>query len=256
MGQVITMTRCPFHGDTDPSLAIYEDGYYCFGCHKSGKLEQWMVDIAHNKPTANNIHKSNRVKDIEQYDYIYGTDALDFFEARDIRLDIAKEFATTYYSGKLLVPTYNINGEETGKQLRFIHRKPKYRLIPKMVNKQKIYPTYTRPLPEEEFKDSGYIVESVYDAMKLYQATSIPSICILGTNMKTELLMSLFLESQQNSTTWYIMFDPDAHVLSSVLKDRMEAYGIKAKSIILDKKPYEISDDNLLDMILDITEEI
>jgi hypothetical protein len=63
MGKVIAMTRCPFHGDTDPSLAIYDNGYYCFGCHKSGKLEQWMIDLAHEKPvTESSLHKGRAKK--------------------------------------------------------------------------------------------------------------------------------------------------------------------------------------------------
>src|SRR5262249_54349563 len=28
--------RCPFHDDDTPSLHVYDDHYYCFGCHKHG----------------------------------------------------------------------------------------------------------------------------------------------------------------------------------------------------------------------------
>ena len=29
--------RCPFHGDTDPSMVIYPDNtYHCFGCTRHG----------------------------------------------------------------------------------------------------------------------------------------------------------------------------------------------------------------------------
>lgn len=33
---------CPFHGDTKPSLVIYNDtkSFYCFGCQKSGSLDE------------------------------------------------------------------------------------------------------------------------------------------------------------------------------------------------------------------------
>lgn len=29
---------CPFHGDKDASLKVYQDGWHCFGCHKGGDV--------------------------------------------------------------------------------------------------------------------------------------------------------------------------------------------------------------------------
>lgn len=52
-------TRCFLHGDTDPSLQVYEDHWYCHGCHEygdavdlvaryrgvsNGEAAQWIVD--------------------------------------------------------------------------------------------------------------------------------------------------------------------------------------------------------------------
>ena len=122
MGKVVAMTRCPFHGDTDPSLAIYDNGYYCFGCHKSGKLEQWMIDLAHEKPvTESSLHKGRAKKNLDSYSYMYGDDAKDFFEKRNIRPDIAEEFKCKYHRGTLLVDTYDIYGNPSGQQIRYIN---------------------------------------------------------------------------------------------------------------------------------------
>jgi DNA primase len=253
MGQVIAMTRCPFHGDTDPSLAIYENGYYCFGCKKSGKLEQWMTDLAHEKPvTQSALHTSNVVKNVEDYTYLYSDGAKEFFSERKIRLDIVKEFKIKYSRNTLLAPLYNIQGATYGKQIRFLNRKPKYRLIPRIYHKEKMYPTYSRCLPDESFDKGGFIVESVYDAMKLYQATSMPSIAILGTNMRTELLMKLATISQAFDTKWCVFFDPDAHIISRLIGSKMRAYGLQTKEILPELKPYEYSDDELLNIIEEV----
>ena len=98
MGKVITMTKCPFHGDTDPSLAIYENGYYCFGCKKSGKLEQWMIDLAHQTPVnKSSVNTVSVTKNVEQYSYMYNGNALKFFHDRKITASTAKEFGCKYY---------------------------------------------------------------------------------------------------------------------------------------------------------------
>jgi len=33
------MVCCPFHGDKHPSMAIYKDTFFCFGCRRYGQLE-------------------------------------------------------------------------------------------------------------------------------------------------------------------------------------------------------------------------
>ena len=40
-GHVIKIV-CPFHGDTDPSLGIYADGYYCYACGERGDILDWV----------------------------------------------------------------------------------------------------------------------------------------------------------------------------------------------------------------------
>jgi hypothetical protein len=36
------MIICPYHDDSTPSMAIYDDeSFYCFGCHKYGKTSSW-----------------------------------------------------------------------------------------------------------------------------------------------------------------------------------------------------------------------
>jgi hypothetical protein len=36
------MGLCPFHNDTNPSLAVYKDSYHCFGCGEHGDVITWI----------------------------------------------------------------------------------------------------------------------------------------------------------------------------------------------------------------------
>ena len=38
------MIHCPFHDDRNPSLKVYKDGWYCFGCHRYGDVIQWVEE--------------------------------------------------------------------------------------------------------------------------------------------------------------------------------------------------------------------
>jgi len=39
------MILCPFHGETKPSMRIYRDHYYCFGCGAHGDHVDWLVQV-------------------------------------------------------------------------------------------------------------------------------------------------------------------------------------------------------------------
>ena len=140
----------------------------------------------------------------------------------------------------------------SGRQIRFLNRKPKYRLVPVVRHKTKVYPTYTRCLPEEEIKDYCFIVESVYDAMRMWQGTGFPSVAILGTNIKTSLLMQLSILSKLRNTTFIIYFDPDAKVITKLISDKMRAYGLRTVEIYPELKPYEYTDSELESQINEV----
>lgn len=39
------MTCCPFHTDDDPSMKLYDDHYYCFGCEEHGDVIDFMSKL-------------------------------------------------------------------------------------------------------------------------------------------------------------------------------------------------------------------
>ena len=53
------MGICPFHNDTNPSLAVYEDNYYCYGCREHGDVIDWVVkrDNIGFKEAVDKLHK-------------------------------------------------------------------------------------------------------------------------------------------------------------------------------------------------------
>ncbi len=46
------MARCPFHPDKTPSLKLYDDHYYCFGCHAHGDVIQLASGLLGLSPYA------------------------------------------------------------------------------------------------------------------------------------------------------------------------------------------------------------
>ena len=39
------MIRCPFHEDHTPSMKLYEDHFYCFGCGKHGDVISLVAEL-------------------------------------------------------------------------------------------------------------------------------------------------------------------------------------------------------------------
>lgn len=39
------MIRCPFHDDRSPSMKLYDDHYYCFGCQVSGDVIDFTAKV-------------------------------------------------------------------------------------------------------------------------------------------------------------------------------------------------------------------
>ena len=39
------MVRCPFHEDRTPSMKLYEDHFYCFGCGKHGDVISLVAEL-------------------------------------------------------------------------------------------------------------------------------------------------------------------------------------------------------------------
>ena len=39
------MVLCPFHDETKPSMRIYRDHYYCFGCGEYGDHSDWLTRV-------------------------------------------------------------------------------------------------------------------------------------------------------------------------------------------------------------------
>lgn len=59
------MLRCPFHPDKNPSLRLYPDHFYCFGCHTHGDVVDLAARIWNLRPieAAKLLSREYRVAD-------------------------------------------------------------------------------------------------------------------------------------------------------------------------------------------------
>jgi DNA primase len=242
MGSVVAMTQCPYHDDNSPSLAIYPDGYYCFGCKKSGKLEPWMTDLV-TKEDSRPKYRTEINRD--KFNIKYNDRVHQFFEERGISIKLAQLYGITANERQLCIPAYDFDGSIHGYQIRNLGSGPKYKSIP---YKDK-YARYSWvDLAVTEMPITGVpvcvIVESVVDALCVAKL-GLPSMALLGTNIPTEIIPFF------NDYKVLVLFDPDATVISSYLQDVIGAYGIDTRSVPLIKKPYEIDPIHLYKGLLE-----
>jgi len=233
MGQVIAMTKCPWHRDKTPSLAIYENGYYCFGCKKSGKLEPWMTDLV-SKQDHRDVAKRSINVDKSDFSYSYKTEHLDFLKARNISASETLEYGIMAKPNQFLIPAYDFDGHLHGYQIRNITGNPKYKSLP--VNGE--YAKYSWidtgvSVPISGGKVVCCIVESVIDALYISKLR-IPCLALLGTNIPMDIIP--FFEHMRVN----IVFDPDAIVIASYLQDIIMSYGIDAGLVDLPDAPYKV----------------
>jgi hypothetical protein len=62
---------CPFHEDDTPSLHVYHDHYYCFGCHARGGHLDWLREVEGLSPDAAIdviFHWQGRTTSMHRYD--------------------------------------------------------------------------------------------------------------------------------------------------------------------------------------------
>lgn len=154
-------TRCFLHGDTDPSLQVYKDHWYCYGCHEygdavdlvaryrgvsNGEAAQWIVDTM-GTPTPKKSSGSDYGKFEREHIYPGGQ---------------LKHVAYRKADGGKNMPWYSL---ENGKWVRF---------------KRKEHPGYIPPLyfRRDELPASIFLAEGEKDVDRLEQnhlaAISLP----------------------------------------------------------------------------------
>ncbi len=232
MSRVVRMIKCVFHKDTQPSLAIYQDGsYYCFGCHKFGKDSNALGGV-----TKVYTNASKTVENIDRYLSRYNTHIVRELRARGISPELARQYGIKGHptKPKVYIPCYDIYGIAAGALVRTWGTQTKYFTIAY----QQI-PRYSCIFPSL-FMSKLWIVESVFDGLSLYKKTGLAGIALLGTHLRDESLFSYLV-----SSTCYVYFDPDAVFTASALVNRLWLHGIDAVLIDSNKKPTEITGEEL-----------
>ena len=52
--------QCPFHDDNTPSLHVYDDGWYCFGCERGGTIIDFGAELYGIEPRGASFHELRR----------------------------------------------------------------------------------------------------------------------------------------------------------------------------------------------------
>jgi DNA primase len=173
--------NCIFHHDTDPSLSIFDNGFKCFGCGKSGSLdylfqklgiiEKPEIDVIQFEETRLLTAISNKLGEITGLP----TDAVPFLKNfRNILPETFKHFnivTSETYPDQLLFPLYGTENQVCG----FI-RKP--------MDGKYLYNYYTGYVPynfHAIFPSNLMIVEGVFDALSVWQAGYKNVMAISGT---------------------------------------------------------------------------
>jgi len=148
---------CPFHGDTDPSLAVYQNGFYCFGCDAKGDVIDWVMEFQNldfkaatqviesgiltsgSYRAQAQVHqriakaKKQRIRVLaaevkwhEEYAdaLLKHAEALEYLEQRGVDYTMAEHFGLGYREspwGPAISIPWKVGGELRGIQYRMIH---------------------------------------------------------------------------------------------------------------------------------------
>ena len=242
MGQVIAMARCPYHDDNTPSLAIYDNGYYCFGCKKSGSLEPWMTDLITGNDSTD---KYKRPVNLDKFSPILTPDVISFFSDRGITKSAARQYGVSCTETQVCIPSYNFDGYIHGYQVRNLKSGPKYKSLP-VDGKYASY-SYVDLCDKVHLLEQARgiaLVESVVDGL-CCNKIGVPAIALLGTTLPLSIIPHL------TDLRVFILFDPDALVIASHMQDKLGSYGVDAWVLDVGVKPYELTPLDLMKVFME-----
>jgi len=172
---------CIFHHDTDPSLCVFDNGFKCYGCGKSGSLDYLLQKLGIiEKPEVDILEfEEGKLKDsiTNCLGTITGLPANATIYAktyRNINPETYKHFGAVIsddYPDEIIFPIYGLNGSVVG----FI-RNP--------LSGKYLYNFYTGYTPfnlHAALSSNLIVVEGVYDALSVWQSGYKNVIAILGT---------------------------------------------------------------------------
>lgn len=277
------MVRCPFHGDTDPSLGVYTalDGvrklgfFNCFGCGAKGYWNTFAQKTG--LPEINDWEKPSAINSVSPEDeqQLLGNVGLTFKEVlKRMSCEEAQRWPQNLdwrgYSGKLLYDlgahivndAYNesvavlfpikIAGKVRG-GIKAIFEKTKKSQLGYLTmsgewsKKYGLFPyLMTKKLIETRGYDFVILVEGPRDALRLVQ-NGIPALAILGAKSFSK-TKALFITALGTSTV-YVM--PDGDEGGKLMWDRVRQFitsgdtTLKRISLPIKDKAHKLDPDNM-----------
>jgi len=245
------MTNCPFHQDDTPSFGvhIYDGGYNCFTCHKSGSFLNLIDELKLNinilpdidAPTKKDYERIKQLKNknvtkpvlykktfiifsrikLKRENLIYNYALSRGINEKTIeRLNIGYN-TSELYSKRLVIPVYN----NVGKLLWFEGRAIKKNIAPKYWRPAGS-PVHETLYNYHKIRDKSYVivVEGILDSILLDQ-WNFSSVCCFGSKLHIDQLIQLI-----NFEKVYLCFDGD--------KAGIQAFREVKKKIKGDKSSY------------------
>lgn len=199
---------CPFHEDHNPSLLVYETGFFCTSCRKKGTVDQLLLKLRASGGGLNKQHiarqeetyyKPDWKRWFAKYDTLEGivehahgvmqrsSVAQEYLNKRKV-LDVAvQDFAVGYLDKFFTFPVFNFRGDLVSMVVRVDPRfidNPKnrrYFILPK---------TPLHMCFPEDYRNKQYLCLAfgIFDMLTL-NSFGIPAVAsVAGKNFKPELL--------------------------------------------------------------------
>lgn len=215
------MVFCPFHSNThSAALSVSKETgvFYCFGagCGESGNLIKLItksqtcsyfsalrtIERFKGEPISleQRLEKINRESTLEEFpratiyalrqEYIKTQEAQKYMLTRSIAPSTAEHFYVGYdkYEHKICVPVFGPEGQPVGYVGRCIDEK-KFKNSWNLPTSKTLY-NYNNARKTSD--DSVVIVESSFDAMRVWQATGRPVVATLGGTFSDKHLQQLY----------------------------------------------------------------
>lgn len=239
------MVRCPFHGDTDPSMGVYMQvggkrnlgSFHCLGCDKSGgwnefaektnlrQIKEWKKSDSINEQLVTQDLEDDLLGDTgitlsKMLTKMGCREAQKWPEHLDWRGFPGK--LITKIGGHIIADDYNddvavlfpikINGKTKGGVKAIYTRKSKKQLAyltmrGEWVKKYGLFPfAYTQKLVRRKKYKFVFLVEGPRDALRLI-SLGIPALAVLGATAMSE--VKAMLVTSLGIDTVYIMSDND-----------------------------------------------
>jgi hypothetical protein len=198
---------CPFEEHKSPALLVYEDGYVCLSCRRTGSLDYLNKSIgSHFRPTQHLYTVSRVLPRWRNWEEKYGslegiahaahkslkanTPFQTYFKRRKI-YDFVEEGILGIMGGWIVFPVFDRTGSIIDLAVRSIRNDSDIRYVVHPSTDLSIRPLYAPSWSKVEQADLIYVVYGIIDSISLHLA-GLPVVTgVTGKSLHPDLLLPL-----------------------------------------------------------------